>query len=64
MTDSPTDHTAVELPPPEETADFTAILASLAEGPSGSRFNDLMRAASRHARDLGRRNLCDGSHSR
>ena len=50
--DSPTDHTAVELPPPTEAADLTAILASLAEGPSGSRFNDLMRAATRHAREL------------
>jgi GAF domain-containing protein len=52
VNDSSADHTAVELPPPKETADFTAILAGLAEGPSGSRFNDLMRAASRHARDL------------
>ena len=43
-----------EVPPSSEpmTEDLHSILTGLAERPTSSRFNDLVRAASRHAREL------------
>ena len=45
---------ATEVQPPSESMaeDLHSILAILAERPTASRFNDLVRAASRHAREL------------
>jgi phosphoserine phosphatase RsbU/P len=46
------DVTEVQPSPQWPAEDLPSLLAAVAERPTSSRFNDLVRAASRHARDL------------
>jgi serine phosphatase RsbU (regulator of sigma subunit)/putative methionine-R-sulfoxide reductase with GAF domain len=53
VSDSTSVPDATEVPPPAPSAeDLPSILANLSERATSSHFNDLVRAASRHAREL------------